>query len=108
MNSQQTYGNNSIAYGLDINNQNDSLDKMDIFIKSMLVRGKKSLMLFQKGILISNMSLKHLLNDLIIYYDLQRIITRRLNQDILENFFSFIRGMGGANDHPSPMDFKYR
>lgn len=27
---------------------------------------------------------------------------------LLSNFFSYIRGMGGQNDHPTPLDFKYR
>jgi hypothetical protein len=41
-------------------------------------------------------------------YKLEYIVTYRLNQDVLENFFSYIRGMGGANEHPSPLDIKYR
>jgi hypothetical protein len=39
---------------------------------------------------------------------LEYIITRRLNQDILENFFSHVRAMGGANDNPNPIDFMHR
>lgn len=36
------------------------------------------------------------------------MITYRLNQDLLENFFSFIRSIGCAYDHPTPLDFKYQ
>jgi len=36
------------------------------------------------------------------------LITYRLNQDLLENFFSFIRSIGCAYDHPTPLDFKYQ
>lgn len=41
-------------------------------------------------------------------YNIQYILTAILNQDVLEIFFSYISGMGGANDHPSPLDLKYR
>lgn len=108
LNSQQPYGDNSNAYGLEIDEQNKLLDEMDNFIKTMLVHSKKSFMPFQKGILLTNMSLRNLLVDLKSYYELTYVITRRLNQDILENFFSFMRGMGGFNTHPNPLDFKYR
>ena len=40
-------------------------------------------------------------------YDLEYILTSRLNKDIRENFFAYIRGMGGSNDHPFPLDFRY-
>lgn len=35
-------------------------------------------------------------------------LTSRLNQDVLEIFFSYVRRMGHSNDHPSPLEFKYR
>jgi hypothetical protein len=38
---------------------------------------------------------------------LEYIITRKLNQDILENFFYHVRAMGGANDNPNPIDFMH-
>ncbi|KAL4104542.1 hypothetical protein QTP88_019837 [Uroleucon formosanum] len=90
LNSQQPYGDNSNAYGLEIDEQNKLLDEMDNFIKTMLVHSKKSFMPFQKGILLTY------------------VITRRLNQDILENFFSFMKGIGGFDTYPNPLDFKYR
>lgn len=37
------------------------------------------------------------------------IMTDRLNQDCLERFFGYMRSKGGGlNDHPSPLQFKYR
>ena len=36
------------------------------------------------------------------------ILTYRLNQDVLENFFSAIRAKGGLHDHPTALEFKYR
>lgn len=108
LNSQNLYENNTTAYGNNIEEQNQLLDKMDDFIKSMRVHGKRCLMQFQKGILLSNRSLRNLYMDMKTNYNLEYILTRRLNQDVLEIFFSFLRGMGGANDHPTPLDFKYR
>ena len=32
------------------------------------------------------------------------MLTSKLNQDILENFFSLIRGVGGYNTHPGPVE----
>lgn len=36
------------------------------------------------------------------------ILTYRLNQDVLDNFFGVIRSKGGLHDHPTPLEFKYR
>ena len=32
------------------------------------------------------------------------LLTKRVNQDCLESFFSCIRGIGGPNSHPSPVE----
>lgn len=56
----------------------------------------------------SNNALKLLLEDLKRRFDTQYILTRRLNQDILENFFGIIRAKGGLHDHPNALEFKYR
>jgi len=85
----------SKAYGLDIQRPNEILDK---FIISMRVHGKRALVQFQKGIVMANNSLRNLYEDLKLYHNIQYILTRRLNQDVLENFFSFMRAMGGCND----------
>jgi len=63
---------------------------------------------FQKGILMSNNSLRNLFADMKEMYNIKYIIIRRLNQDVLENCFSFLREMGAANTHPTPLNFRYR
>lgn len=76
--------------------------------------GKKtSLMQFQKGILLCNRSLLEMFAHIQNKYsseafDMKYILTRRLNQDILENFFSYIRSMGGGYDHPTPVEIQHR
>ncbi|KAF0707856.1 Uncharacterized protein FWK35_00033981, partial [Aphis craccivora] len=55
-----------------------------------------------------NQSLRNLLIDLKLKHpDISYIITRRLNQDIVENLFSYLKAMSGANTHLSPLDFKH-
>ena len=41
-------------------------------------------------------------------YNLEYILTQRLNQDCLEHFFGCIRQMHGTYDHPNPVEFKFR
>ena len=74
-----------------------------------ILPNKTSLEHFQKGILISNNSLKMLLEYVNEHYEMKYILTNRLNQDVLEHFFGAIRGNGGGlNDHPSQKQFIYR
>ncbi|XP_071568401.1 uncharacterized protein [Temnothorax nylanderi] len=98
------------GYGVDLRNQEQALTLMTLHTENMRVGCRTSLMPFQKGILISNASLRALYDYLSMKFpqDFQYIITRRLQQDILENFFSYIRGMGAINDSPSGYDFQYR
>nr|CAH7756017.1 unnamed protein product [Callosobruchus chinensis] len=96
------------AYGTDLGAQAQLLDKMSDMVKSMRVGKHNGIIPFQKGILLTNRSLKALLPYLQEKYSVKYILTSRLNQDVLENFFSYIRERGGANDHPSPLDCKYR
>lgn len=64
---------------------------------------------FQEGILISILSTKALYNDMISCYDnISFLLTKKLNQDALENFFGQIRTRGGLDDHPSPLSAIYR
>ena len=58
---------------------------------------------FQYGILASinsTISLFHELKDEGVKY----FLTKRVNQDCLESFFSCVRGIGGSNSHPSPSE----
>jgi len=56
---------------------------------------------------ISNTSLVNLFEDL-KEYGVSYITTRKLNQDVVENFFSYIKGMAGsANNCITALDFMY-
>ena len=46
--------------------------------------------------------------DLINRFNIKYILTYRLNQDVLENFFGVIRTKGGLHDHPDRQEFRYR
>ncbi|KAF0746291.1 THAP-type domain-containing protein, partial [Aphis craccivora] len=63
---------------------------------------------FQTGILVANASLRNLLIDIKNNYnDISYIMTRRVNSDVLENLFSYLKGMVGSNTHMTPIEFKY-
>lgn len=90
---------------------------MDILVETfntvneMRTPGKTGKIQFQNGILMNIKSL------LMLYQHLKEtsngavkyIMTDRLNQDCLERFFGYMRSKGGGlNDHPTPLQFKYR
>ena len=75
-------------------------------IKSLRVKNR--FITFQKGILISCHSLVSLYDTLHNRYDIKYILTRRLNQDVVESFFGVIRQMGQCYDHPTPLSFQNR
>lgn len=100
--------NRKKAFGLAISEQEEILKKTDEVILELRTPGKKSMLPFQKGILISNESLRGLYKYLKSNYNFEYILTNRLNQDVLENFFIHIRSKGGLHDHPSALEFKYR
>lgn len=56
----------------------------------------------------TNTSLKLLFDDLKSQYGISYLLTYRLNQDVLENFFGVIRAKGGLHDHPDRLEFMYR
>ena len=97
-----------VGYGLDLQKQQQLLSKMTETITKLRVKGHKCLLPFQKGIIVSNSSLEKLFLHLKEQYNLEYILTHRLNQDVLENFFSHMRAMGAANDQPNPVDFMHR
>lgn len=114
-NSLMKYGHHhgSHAYGINLEEQNKIINKMNTFIEEMRVGQKTSLMQFQKGILVCNKSLQ----EMFIYiknkysseaFEIKYILTRRLNQDIIENFFSYLRSMGAGHDHPTPVEIRNR
>lgn len=114
-NSSNMYGKHEgkNAYGIDLQKQNTILYEMTDLMHKIKIGEHKKLLLFQKGIIVSNNSLEQLFIYLKEKYSdenfvMKYVITRRLNQDLLENFFSFIRATGCAYDHPTALDFKYR
>lgn len=97
-----------MPYGAHLEKQNQVLDEMEQLICTMRCVGKHSIQTFQKAIKISIASLKLLFQDMKNKYDIKYILTHRLNQDVLENFFSQIRTRGGLHDHPSPLNSLHR
>ena len=105
--------NKGSAYGLDLSNQDAILHDMNEFITDVRFGTHKNLIECQKGILRNNKSLQNLLQYLKRTYsdnnfEIEYLLTYRLNQDIVENFFSYIRSMGATHDHPSALNFKHR
>ena len=62
--------------------------------------GKASTLPCLKGWKLYINSLLGLWEDVHISYRLQFLLTNRLNQDCLENYFSLVRGRGGHLDNP--------
>jgi hypothetical protein len=96
------------AYGIDLENQNEHLKNVHDLISTMRVNGKKSLLTFQIGMLMSIISLQKLYEDLKSKLDIKYICTHKLNQDSLENFFMQIRSRWGPDEHPTPFGAIYR
>lgn len=63
---------------------------------------------YHLGIIISNNSLMKLYEDMKEKYDISYMTSRKLNQDVLENAYSYIKGMtGSASNCITALDFKY-
>lgn len=113
LNSRKMYGTRKglHAYGIELEHQNRILREMDQFIKEMRVGTHKSMIPFQRGISLTCNSLPSLFNylqDTFGHDQVKYLMTYRLNQDVLENTFSYIRRMGGNNDHPNALQFQHR
>lgn len=72
--------------------QNSLLDQSSIFITDLAVRKHKSFLPFQKQIKIN------------LWVSYSTIFKSKSSR----NFCFYIRGMGRANDDPSPLNFQYR
>jgi hypothetical protein len=111
-NSFRTYDKNPLkcAYGVNLDLQNNALDSMTNLMHRMhvMVRTKTKTMLsvlpFQHGIIQGNESVKQFLLYLRAKYDIHYILGNRTNQDCTENTISELRGRGGLNDHPTPLE----
>ena len=74
------------------------LNKMEAFMKSFALFNKdgslkETELPWEHGIMCSIHSTRKLYNDLVANGDFDFLLTSRLNQDCLENFFSGLRGM---------------
>lgn len=78
-----------------------------IMSKPIFPGDRKTLPVFQEGILRNNKALDVLHRD-VIEYNMTYIINYLLNQDILKNFFGAIRSREGLHDHPSPKEYRIR
>ena len=100
------------AFGINYNEQLMTLEQMYSLTSSMLAfnnaKVKKSLLPFQHGILQSINSLRQLYEFVHTQFGTKYILTYKLTQDALENFFCQIRGLGQQYDHPTPLEFKHR
>lgn len=95
------------------NNESVTRNENPETIKSKKKKNEKEknptdgLLPFQKGFLMSINSLRSLFKDL-KSEDYTYIMTSRCNQDILESYFSKVRGLGRFYDHPLPTTVSQR
>jgi hypothetical protein len=75
-------------YGLFLENQNNSLNGIYETFKSMKCHGKNVLQTYQKALLMAVKSLQQLFIEMRANYDCKCILTHRVNQNCIENFFS--------------------
>ncbi|XP_039300398.1 uncharacterized protein LOC120355776 [Nilaparvata lugens] len=95
------------GYGTSLELQNSVLNKLHDLCSSARVIGKKNLLPFQVGCMISIRSTQGLFNEMQLE-GYQYLLTSRCNQDVLESFFSQIRGIGRFYDHPLPTTVSQR
>ena len=69
---------------------------------------RKSLLPFQLGFIQSINALKKLYEYISINFEIRYILTYKLTQDSLENFFSQVRSQGHGYNNPTPLEFMYR
>jgi hypothetical protein len=88
--------------------QQQALLNFKATINRPLSVGKRSILPYQKGIVMCITSLLDLFPFLQNKYGITYLLTSRLNQDIVENCFSKIRAMGGTNTSPGALEFQNR
>jgi len=90
-------------YGLASEEQDLLINKVYDTILLMRCTGKFGLQIFQKAILMQINGTKVLLKVL-QQNGLKYMLTCKINQDALKNVFSQLRGRGGLDDHPTPLN----
>jgi hypothetical protein len=96
-------------YGFYPNYQLDLLRRFESLIATARFGYREDLLPFQEGLLISVKSTIQLLTWLQGQYPyVHTIFASKLDQDVVENTFSRVRGLGGFYDRPSPTEVDYR
>ena len=72
------------------------------------VEASKAMLPFQRGWLVTIDAALELVDKLKRKYNATFLLTTRINQDALENLFSRIRYIGGADTHPGSVEFMSR
>lgn len=91
-----------------ISDSNDNLaflDTMETWLNSWKVIANHNNFPCIDGWLLNINSLKCLWQDVKENHDFKFLLTNRINQDCLENFFAAIRNTGGSNDSPTTQQF---
>ena len=94
------------AYGINQEVQLEALEEMKKLVSNMSFVGKEhtdAMLPFQQGILVSIESTKELFEHMKAVCGITYLLTTRLNNDICENKFSQVRGIGGQQTHPGPV-----
>ena len=108
MNGMKLYGGQASksAYGTNLDEQDKILLNAEVLISNIVLLGKRAKLPFMDGILMSIKSTRELGMEL-RSEGYPFLLTRKLNQDSVENFFSIIRAMGN-DTHPGPVEFIQR
>ena len=88
--------------------QSHYLNEYIEIIRGLRVIGKNSLMPWQHGVIISSTSCIKIYHDIIRKYGQESVLTVDFSQDKLENTFSVLRSMGGAESRFGSVRFIYR
>ncbi len=91
-------------FGIHHKEQQHALNKMEKLVKTMRIKGKKSMLPFQKGFLISISAMRGL-HVAVSGEGVNFIMTTHVTQANLENVFSRICFVTGNYSHPSPVEF---
>lgn len=95
-------------YGMRKERQDELLDCVSRWFTNLRVGDRRSYAPFQKAWIMNIRSLRELYDDMHNKYNINHILTARLNQDYLENLFSQIRGINGFKNNPDAVEFMYR
>ena len=102
------YNMNKCGLGVNWEQQEYSLKRMLALAENMVIgpvkTARKERVAFQKGIIVSINSVLALWAEL-KEEGCKYLLTRKLNQDCLENFFSAVRSLGGPDTNPNSVQF---